>query len=99
MNKKILSILLSCVLLLALAACGGNNSGSASTGDSQTSGGTSSDSGSSGGNKNITLVLSQRDEWLSTLVDAAEAAAKEKGYNMNTVDLSLIHISEPTRPY
>lgn len=86
MNKKILSILLSCVLLLALAACGGNDSGSASTGDSQTSGGTSSDSGSSGGNKNITLVLSQRDEWLSTLVDAAEAAAKEKGYNMNTVD-------------
>lgn len=36
--------------------------------------------------KNITLVLSQRDEWLSTLVDAAEEAAKEKGYNMNTVD-------------
>ena len=38
------------------------------------------------GDKNITLVLSQRDEWLSTLVDAAEAAAEEKGYNMNTVD-------------
>lgn len=36
--------------------------------------------------KNITLVLSQRDEWLSTLVDAAEAAATEQGYNMNTVD-------------
>ncbi|MDO5702461.1 MAG: sugar ABC transporter substrate-binding protein [Lachnospiraceae bacterium] len=36
--------------------------------------------------KNITLVLSQRDEWLSTLVDAAEEAAKEQGYNMNTVD-------------
>ena len=36
--------------------------------------------------KNITLVLSQRDEWLSTLVDAAEAAAMEQGYNMNTVD-------------
>ena len=36
--------------------------------------------------KNITLVLSQRDEWLSTLVDAAEAAAAEQGYNMNTVD-------------
>lgn len=38
------------------------------------------------GDKNITLVLSQRDEWLSTLVDAAEEAAKEQGYNMNTVD-------------
>ena len=36
--------------------------------------------------KNITLVLSQRDEWLATLVDAAEAAATEQGYNMNTVD-------------
>ncbi len=36
--------------------------------------------------KNITLVISRRDEWLSTLVDASEAAAKDQGYKMNTVD-------------
>lgn len=93
MNKKFLSILLSCILLLALATgCGGDSgsssgdtgSGSASSGD--TSADTTGGGDASSGNKNITLVLSQRDEWLSTLVDAAEAAAKEKGYNMNTVD-------------
>lgn len=68
--KKLLTVLLAVLCAMSLTACGGSSS--------------SSDSSDSG--KNITLVLSQRDEWLSTLVDAAEAAAKEQGYKMNTVD-------------
>lgn len=72
--KKVLSVFLAILCIMSLAACGGDKSGDAA-----------SDSAESG-NKNITLVLSQRDEWLSTLVDAAEAAATERGYKMNTVD-------------
>lgn len=83
--KKLSAMLLSCALLVTLlAACGGGSgSGSSDTGSSSGSSGSAS---SAGGNTNITLVLSQRDEWLSTLVDAAEAAASSRGYKMNTVD-------------
>lgn len=86
--KKLFAILLSCALVLALAtACGGSSGGGSSSGGSSGGGDSAGGGNSSGdGNKNITLVLSQRDEWLSTLVDAAEAAATAKGYKMNTVD-------------
>lgn len=87
--KKLFAILLSCALVLALAtACGGDSGGGSSSGGGDSSGGSSSGGGDSsgGGNKNITLVLSQRDEFLSTLVEGCEAAANAQGYKMNTVD-------------
>lgn len=74
--KRTVALLLAGVISAGmLAGCGGSNtdnsSGSTTTG---------------GGNQNITLVMSQRDEWLSTMEEAATAAAKEAGLNMNAVD-------------
>lgn len=92
--KKFLAVLLASLCVMSLAACGGNGGDSTPADSSAPSGsGAPADSGNAGGNKNITFVLSQRDEWLSTLVDAAEAAAKEQGYNMNTVDC----VSDPSK--
>lgn len=92
--KKFLAVLLASLCVMSLAACGGNGGDSAPADSSAPSdSGAPADSGNAGGNKNITFVLSQRDEWLSTLVDAAEAAAKEQGYNMNTVDC----VSDPSK--
>ena len=63
-----------------LAGCGGtNSSGSAQSGDSSAgAGGT--------GDKNITLCLSTRDEWLSTLATAAIDTGKENGYEIIVQD-------------
>lgn len=69
---------LLCVSLLTGCGSSATASGSTAAGSAAAS--------NSDGNKSITLVLSQRDEWLSTLVDAAESAAKDQGYQMNTVD-------------
>lgn len=85
--KKLLAVLLASLCVMSLAACGGNGGGDSAPADTSKPADTSAPADSGGeGNKNITLVLSQRDEWLSTLVDAAEAAAAERGYKMNTVD-------------
>lgn len=71
--KKLLAVLLAALCAMSLTACGGSSSSTSS-------------SDSSDGNKNITLVLALRDEWLSVLADGCESAAKARGYSMNTVD-------------
>ncbi len=49
--------------------------------------GNGGDAGSTAGTgKTITFVLSQRDEWLSTLNTAAKDAASAAGYTVNSVD-------------
>lgn len=80
-KKFLAQIMAGLMCVSVLAGCGANGSTS-SAGSASGSGSAASDDS----NKSITLVLSQRDEWLSTLVDAAESAAKDKGYKMNTVD-------------
>ena len=71
--KKFLALVCAGLMALSLAACGGGGNAS---------GGGEAESGA----ENITLVLSQRDEWLSTLVDGANKAAGELGVNLTVVD-------------
>ena len=86
--RKILAMLLACGMLCGmLAGCGSSgDSGSSSTGDS----GSTADSGAaasgSSGSESLTLIMSQRDEWLSEMESAAVAAAKELGVNLTTQD-------------
>ena len=79
--KKFLALVCAGVMALSLAAGGGGSAAPANTDGS--SGG---EEASGGASENITLVLSQRDEWLSTLVDGAAKAAASMGFNLNTVD-------------
>ena len=76
MKKKILSVILTCVLAFGmLTACGGS---------SNSASGNDSDDVSS-----ITLIFSQRDEWLSTLETGAREAADELGIKLNVQDAQL----------
>lgn len=77
MKKRLLVTLLTGVLTCGmLTGCGSNSD---TTGDSV-------ETSSSGSGKAITLVLSQRDEWLSSLDTAAQSAAKDAGYTMTSQD-------------
>ncbi|MGL6199418.1 MAG: substrate-binding domain-containing protein [Lachnospiraceae bacterium] len=85
MKKGICAKLLVCILAVVmtigmLAGC--NKTQEASTTGSDSG---SSSSGDSSGEK-ITLIMSLRDEFLSTLEEGAIAAAKEYGVNLTTVD-------------
>lgn len=73
--KKILALVCAGLLSLSLSACGG------APADTSSPAPTDSDSAES-----ITFVLSRRDEWLSSLVDAASSAAAELGVNLRVVD-------------
>lgn len=91
--RKILAMLLAGGMLCGmLAGCGGGGSDSSNGGGSTTGGdtGASADAGnaggSSGGSENITLIMSQRDEFLSELESAAIAAANELGVKLTTQD-------------
>lgn len=79
MKKLLASVLTGTMALSLLAGCGGGGGGS-------TEGGASTEGGSSDGSKNITMVLSQRDEWLSTLDTAAKDSASAAGYKMTSQD-------------
>lgn len=77
--KKIAALAVTAVMVLGLAACGGSGSSSASGG--------SGDSGAdSGSGEKITLIMSQRDEFLSSLEAGAKKAAGELGVNLVTQD-------------
>ncbi|MBR3570379.1 MAG: substrate-binding domain-containing protein [Oscillibacter sp.] len=84
-TKKLLALVCAGMMALSLAACGG---GSAPAPAPSNDGAAPADSGAAApaAAQNITLVLSQRDEWLSTLVDGATAAAAEMGVTLTTVD-------------
>jgi ABC-type sugar transport system substrate-binding protein len=79
--KKFLALVCAGAMALTLAACGGGSTAPAPSG-----GDDSGAAAPSSGAENITLVMSQRDEFLSTLVDGATKAAAELGVNLNTVD-------------
>lgn len=73
MKKRLFAGLIASAMMASmLAGCGG--------GAQQ---GSSADGGS--GHK-VTLIMSQRDEWLSEMEAAAQAAAKDTGINLTTQD-------------
>lgn len=73
MKKRVFAGLIASAMMASmLAGCGG--------GAQQ---GSSADGGS--GHK-VTLIMSQRDEWLSEMEAAAQAAAKDTGINLTTQD-------------
>ncbi len=77
--KKMMAMLLvgaTCVGMMA--GCGGGSTGGASTGSAASTG--------SGKNGSITLVMAQRDEFLSTLEAAATKYAQEQGYKLTAQD-------------
>lgn len=94
MNFKKTTALLMAGLLSAglLAGCGGDNGGAttppagSSGGSSTPPAGSSTPAPSNDKLENITLVLSQRDEWLSLMDGAAKDAAEPLGFKINSVD-------------
>ena len=83
--RKILAMLLACGMMCGmLAGCGGNGGGSDAP--ATDGGNAAADAGDSGGSENMTLIMSQRDEFLSELESAAVNAAKELGVNLTTQD-------------
>lgn len=82
MKKKLLTAILVSTLTCGLiAGCGGSSDqGITASGESN------SDNAAASAKNDITMVLSQRDEWLSTLDDAAKKAASAAGYSMTSQD-------------
>jgi len=84
--RKILAMLLACGMMCGmLAGCGGDNGGSGDNGGAAADAGNAGDGGSTSG-ESMTLIMSQRDEFLSELESAAIAAANELGVNLTTQD-------------
>ena len=73
---------LAAAMMISLVACGGG--GSSSSGSSEAS--TASGGGAAAGGEKITLIMSQRDEFLSSLEAGAKKAAEELGVNLVTQD-------------
>ena len=79
--KKLFALVCAGALALSLAACGGSTPVPAVA---DGAGGGEEPSGDA--SENVTLALSRRDEWLSTLADGAAKAAAAAGINLNIVD-------------
>ncbi len=86
--KKIFAALIACSMLgCLLTGCGGGQSGTDSSGAASDPSGASSDaSGAEGGGYKMTLILSARDEFLSTLEVGAKEAADQLGIQLTTQD-------------
>lgn len=88
--RKILAMLLACGMLCgALAGCGNSDSGNTGGTTPADNSGAAADTGTSGGNsgsESMTLIMSQRDEFLSELESAAINAANQLGVNLTTQD-------------
>ena len=81
--KLFATLAVTAAMVLSLAACGGGSSAPAASdsGSASTGGGAAA----AGGEK-ITLIMSQRDEFLSSLEAGAKKAAGELGVNLVTQD-------------
>lgn len=78
-NKRLLALLAAGVMTVGcLAGCGG----SAETADN----GSAASNGGSGSTGNMTLIMAQRDDFLSTLESAATKAGEERGYKIVAQD-------------
>jgi len=81
MKRKSLKSVLVCFMVMVmtaglLSACGGGDSSTPASGDADSDDGLGA----------VTLIMSERDEWLSEMEEAAVTEAKELGVNLNTVD-------------
>lgn len=85
--RKILAMLLAAGMLCGtLAGCGSGDGGDNGGSSADTSGGGADSSGGSGSGTSITLIMSQRDEFLSELESAAIGAANDLGVQLTTQD-------------
>lgn len=76
--KLFATLAVTAAMVLGLAACGGGSSAPAASGSGST--------GAAAGGEKITLIMSQRDEFLSSLEAGAKKAAEELGVNLVTQD-------------
>lgn len=84
--RKILAMLLACGMMCGmLAGCGGDNGGSGDNGGAAADAGNAGD-GSSKDGYSMTLIMSLRDEFLSSLESGAKAAADQLGVNLASQD-------------
>ena len=79
--KLFATLAVTAAMVLSLAACGGGSSAAPAATDSGSTGG-----GAAAGGEKITLIMSQRDEFLSSLEAGAKKAAGELGVNLVTQD-------------
>ena len=79
--KLFATLAVTAAMVLGLAACGGGSSAAPAATDSGSTGG-----GAAAGGEKITLIMSQRDEFLSSLEAGAKKAAGELGVNLVTQD-------------
>ena len=79
--KLFATLAVTAAMVLGLAACGGGSSAAPAATDSGSTGG-----GAAAGGEKITLIMSQRDEFLSSLEAGAKKAADELGVNLVTQD-------------
>jgi len=91
MKKKVLATLLAGVLTVGLlTGCGEGdketNVPAGGDGEGSTETVASGETAATGTGEAITLILAQRDEWLSTLDKAANKAATKAGYTMASQD-------------
>ena len=83
--KLFATLAVTAAMVLSLAACGGGSSAAPATTDSGSASTGEAAAPAAGGEK-ITLIMSQRDEFLSSLEAGAIAKAKELGVNLVTQD-------------
>jgi ABC-type sugar transport system substrate-binding protein len=80
--KLFATLAVTAAMVLSLAACGGGSSAAPAASDSGSTGG----GAAAAGGEKITLIMSQRDEFLSSLEAGAKKAAGELGVNLVTQD-------------
>lgn len=86
MKRRIIAgVLVSVLALTTLAGCGNSNTEKTSAGTSSAKE-SGSDNEATGAEQSLTMILSQRDEWLSEMEAGAVSQAKEVGVKLNTVD-------------
>lgn len=86
MKKKVIASILTGVLALGmLTGCGGGSSSTSGSASAETEDASDSSGGSSDG-ASVTLIMSSRDEFLSTLEAGALSAAEEAGISLTTQD-------------
>ena len=83
--KLFATLAVTAAMVLSLAACGGGSSAAPAATDSGSASTGEAAAPAAGGEK-ITLIMSQRDEFLSSLEAGAKKAAAELGVNLVTQD-------------
>lgn len=86
MKKKTIALLLALVMVMALAACGGQSGSSGGSGSSGDSGSSDSSGSSSGGGYKIGYSMPMRDQFQTSMERAIQAKAEAEGIEINILD-------------